>query len=330
MKSSFDIITAETINKIVQANPQKIYDAVKGAYTQHGKKLAVNPPSYFLRFPDKEKSRIIALPALIVENPRVAGIKWVSSNPDNINVGLKRASAVIILNNYDTGYPVACLEGSVISALRTVYSAVLVSNLLVRWRQKVVSIIGNGYISEQFIRTLFVQGNDLETIKLFDINTNASNKLKEVICELSSKVNIEIVSSLKDAIVESDLIFFSTISIEPYITELSWFSHNPLILNISLRDLSAEIILRCNNVVDDIEHVLNANTSPHLALQLKGDVEFINCNVSQLIDGYNKFDISKPIIFSPMGMGILDLAVANYIYEEAKGSNSQIEIKNFF
>jgi N-[(2S)-2-amino-2-carboxyethyl]-L-glutamate dehydrogenase len=93
----FSIITAEVINNIVNKDPDKIYDAVKNAYIKHGQKQTVNPPSYFLKFPDKPKSRIIALPALITEYPRIAGIKWIASNPENISHGLKRASAVIIL-----------------------------------------------------------------------------------------------------------------------------------------------------------------------------------------------------------------------------------------
>ncbi len=329
MKNSFDIVTAETINRIVQSNSQKIYDVVKKAYVQHGKKLANNPPSYFLRFPDKEKSRIIALPSSIQESPRIAGIKWISSNPENINIGLKRASAVIILNDYDTGYPIACLEGSIISALRTVYSAVLVSNLLAK-KIKTVGIIGAGYISEQFIRTLLKQNSIFDTIILFDININVSDRLKKIVHELSPEINLKVASELKDTIIRSDLIFFSTTSSEPYITEPLWFSHNPIVLHISLRDLSAGIILDSNNVVDDINHVLNANTSPHLAFKVKGDAKFINCNVAQLIEGYSKFDNSKPIIFSPMGMGVLDLAVASYVYEEAKVSNYITKIENFF
>lgn len=329
MNNSFSIITAEVINKIVQANPQKIYESVKLAYIQHGDNHTVNPPSYFLKFPDKDKVRIIALPALITQNPRIAGIKWISSNPDNIQIGLKRASAVIVLNDYNTGYPIACLEGSIISALRTVYSAILVSNLLSQ-NIKTIGIIGTGHISEQFIHALVSQSGDIETIKLFDLNLETSKKLKEIIHKIFSSINVEIISNLKDVIVNSNLIFLSTTSSAPYITELSWFNHNPIVLHISLRDISAEIIVASNNIVDDIDHVLNANTSPDLARQLQGNAEFINCTVSQLINGYNKFNRSKPIIFSPMGMGILDLVVAHYIYEEAKKSDSIIEIPNFF
>ena len=331
MNNNFLVITAETVNNIVHKNPSKIYEVVKIAYVRHGQNQTINPPSYFLRFPDKEKSRIIALPASILQNPRVSGIKWISSNPDNLNLGLKRASAVIILNDYETGYPLACLEGSIISALRTVYSAILVSTLLTtKKKKKTMGIVGTGNISEQFVSCFNLLNSEINLINLFDLDLNAAKKLKEKIKQIGPKTKVKINKSLEELIKESELIFLSTTTSEPYITELSWLSHNPIILNISLRDLAPETLISSNNIVDDIVHVLNANTSPHLTQQKYGHTDFINCTVDQLIDGYNKFDDTKPIIFSPMGMGILDLAVAKYVYDEAKNSSLAIEISNFF
>ena len=78
MNNNFSIITAKVVREIINKNPNNVYTVVKQAYVKHGQNKALNPPSYFLRFPDKPKSRIIALPSLIMENPRIAGIKWSS------------------------------------------------------------------------------------------------------------------------------------------------------------------------------------------------------------------------------------------------------------
>lgn len=331
MDNNFLIITAKIVRNIINQNPNNVYKVVEKAYVKHGQNKAQNPPSYFLRFPDKPKSRIIALPSLIMEDPRIAGIKWISSNPDNLAAGFKRASAVIILNDYETGYPMACLEGSIISALRTIYSAILVSNLVpITEKKRVIGIIGAGNIAEEFIQGIYLQNWDIEVIKIFDYNIHASKSLKERIKQRGIKLEVEIVKELRELIVSSNLIFLSTTAAEPYIKDLTWLSHNPVILNVSLRDIGPEIIIYSNNIVDDRDHVLNANTSPHLAQQQYGHTNFINCSIAELISGYDRFDYNKPIILSPMGMGVLDLALAHYIFNQAMNSSICISINDFF
>ena len=331
MNNNFSVITATVVRNILNQNPNDVYKVVKEAYVKHGQNKAQNPPSYFLRFPDKPKSRIIALPSLIMENPRIAGIKWISSNPDNLAAGFKRASAVIILNDYETGYPIACLEGSIISALRTIYSAILVSNLLpITEKKRIIGIIGAGNIAEEFIQGIYLQNWGIKVIKVFDYNINASKSLKERIKQKGIKLKVEIIKELRELVVSSNLIFLSTTASDPYIKDLTWLSHNPVILNISLRDIDPQIIIYSNNIVDDKDHVINANTSPHLAQQKYGHTNFINCSIAELISGYNRFDLNKPIILSPMGMGILDLALAHYIFNEAMNSSMGITINSFF
>jgi len=65
---------------------------------------------------------------------RVDGIKWISSFPDNVAAGIPRASAVLILNDHDTGYPFACIEASIISATRTAAMAAMAADWFSRGR----------------------------------------------------------------------------------------------------------------------------------------------------------------------------------------------------
>ena len=86
---------------VIDDNRNQVFDAVEAAYRLHSSGDAVNPDSYFLRYPDKPSARIIALPAHLGGAIQKSGIKWISSFPENRAGNLARASAVLILNDAD-------------------------------------------------------------------------------------------------------------------------------------------------------------------------------------------------------------------------------------
>ena len=101
-------------------------------------------------------------------------------------------------------------------------------------------------------------------------------------------------------------------------------------LHISLRDLAPEILLRSQNVVDDVEHVMKANTSPHLAEQKTGNRSFVTGTLADIMTGRRSVNRCSPIIFSPFGMGILDLAVGKWVYDQAVASGRELRLSDFF
>src|SRR5262245_36226064 len=125
MHFELSIINGKTVADIIHTHRAECIDVVRDAYLAHANGHSVNPDSYFLRLPEKPDCRIIALPAFLGNGFGVAGLKWIASYPGNVQRGFPRASAVLVLNAYDTGYPFAILESSIISAARTAPSAAL-------------------------------------------------------------------------------------------------------------------------------------------------------------------------------------------------------------
>ena len=154
---SFAVIAGAQVQRALQGREKEIAELVEATYRLHGAGDSVNPPSYFLRFPDRPSSRIIALPASLGGSVRVDGLKWISSFPENVAAGIPRASAVLILNDPDTGYPFACLESSIISATRTAASAALAADWLSRGRPRPVRVgfFGAGLIA-RYINSFLV------------------------------------------------------------------------------------------------------------------------------------------------------------------------------
>ena len=136
--------------------------------------------------------------------------------------------------------------------------------------------------------------------------------------------------SAEQLIRSSDLVVFATVAAAPHVSEVSWFAHNPLVLHVSLRDLAPEILLASVNVVDDVEHCLKANTSPHLAEQLTGSRDFLAGTLDDVMAGRVTVPAGRPVVFSPFGLGVLDLAVGKYVYDEVTRSGELHVIDDFF
>ena len=126
----------------------------------------------------------------------------------------------------------------------------------------------------------------------------------------------ECYDSAEALIRSSDLVVFATVAAEPHVSDVSWFGHNPVVLHISLRDLAPEILLASTNVVDDVEHCLKADTSPHLVEQLTGSRDFLAGTLEDVMAGRVVVPADRPVVFSPFGLGVLDLAVGKYVYDK--------------
>ena len=128
----------------------------------------------------------------------------------------------------------------------------------------------------------------------------------------------------------SELVVFATVAGRPYVSDLSWFEHNPLVLHVSLRDLAPDIVLASTNVVDDIEHCLKAATSPHLAEQESGNRDFLLGTLNDVMTGRVTVSVGRPLVFSPFGLGVLDLAVGKYVFDQLARSGELHVIDDFF
>jgi N-[(2S)-2-amino-2-carboxyethyl]-L-glutamate dehydrogenase len=328
----FAVITGAQVQRVLQGREQEIVELVAATYRLHGAGDSVNPPSYFLRFPDRPSDRIIALPASIGGPGRVDGLKWISSFPENVAAGIPRASAVLILNDYDTGYPFACLESSIISATRTAASAALAANWLSRGRRRPTRIgfVGVGLIARYIHTFLAGTGWSFDEIGVHDLSADSAAGFRGYLEELGTAGRVTVHDSAETLIRSSDLVVFATVAAQPHVGDLSWFEHNPVVLHVSLRDLAPEILLASSNVVDDIEHCLKANTSPHLAEQLTGNRDFLLGTLDDVMAGRVSVPADRPVVFSPFGLGVLDLAVGKYVYDRVLSSGDLHVIDDFF
>ncbi|MBD9732454.1 2,3-diaminopropionate biosynthesis protein SbnB [Streptomyces sp. H28] len=326
----FSVVGGKAAREIISASRQDIVDVVRDTYLAHHAGDSVNPDSYFLRFPDRPDARIIALPAHLGAGADVSGIKWISSFPANIDRGIPRASAALLLNDHETGYPFACLEASQISAARTAASAVLAAERLTGGRVAGrLTVVGAGIIARNILEFFAARDWQVGSVTVHDRNAEYGAALAAHTTDaLGYPAGTE--PDLSTALTGADVVVLATTAAEPYITEPDAFAPGQVVLNISLRDIGPELIEGAYNILDDVEHCLKANTSPHLAEQKYGDRHFVTGTLAQFIRGEVAVGDDKPVIFSPFGLGVLDLAVGLHVLRAARAAGGAVEIEDFF
>jgi ornithine cyclodeaminase len=240
---------------------------------------------------------------------------------------------VLILNDPVTGYPYACLESSIISAARTAGSAALAAATLSRpdARPRRIGFVGTGLIA-RYIHTYLVRGGwDFEEIGVHDLNPEHAQGFCGYLKQAGADGQRTVVHDrVEDLIRGSDLVVFATVADEPHIHAPEWFAHRPLVLNVSLRDLAPEVVLASANIVDDLDHCLRANTSVHLAEQRTGGRDFVDGTLADVMAGRVELPEDRPVVFSPFGLGVLDLIVGGFVHERLREAGELTPVAGFF
>jgi N-[(2S)-2-amino-2-carboxyethyl]-L-glutamate dehydrogenase len=331
MPFPFAVVSGKTVKRLLDKDLPACLQVVREAYLTHGRGQSVNPNSFFLRFPDNPSARIIGLPAHLGAGFGVSGIKWISSYPTNVKKGFPRASAVLILNDAQTGYPYACLESSIISAARTAGSAALAAETLNSGKTlKSLGLVGTGLIARYVYQFLLGLGWEVGELNLYDADPQEAARFRDAYVPAGKHTRVELSKDLATLMRSSDAIVFATTAATPHVKDPALVAHRPLVLHLSLRDLAPELLLSAYNVVDDVGHVMNADTSPHLAEKLTGGRAFVTGTLAEVLEGKVRVGKDKPIFFSPFGLGVLDLAVGKWIYDQAAAAGELTEVPDFF
>lgn len=325
------ILRGGEVSALLAGRELDLIETVRRAYEVHHSGGSELPHSTFLRFPEGPENRIIALPAYLGGGFHVAGIKWIASFPGNAAEGRDRASAVVILNSPRTGSPEAILEGSVISAKRTAASAALAAATLHAAPEvERVGLVGCGLINFEIARSLRALWPGLGSILAYDLDAARAARFAAR-CAETFGVAAETAPDVETVLGAAPLVSLATTAAAPHLHSLAACRPGSTLLHVSLRDLAPEVVLGCDNVVDDVGHVCRAQTSLHLAEQAAGHRGFIRTTLAGVLRGEApaRRGGGGVTVFSPFGLGVLDLAVAQFVCALARGGRAGLAVESF-
>jgi len=294
----------ESVADAVDSLASEMLDIVRHAYEEYYRDREACGPSSFLPLRTEPGARSIALTARFGE---VFGCKWVSSIPSNPAAGLPRAHATLILNEAEHGRPIAVMAASPINYARTAASAVLYTTLSDRQPDH-LTVVGCGPIGRTTLKMGFEAGWSPSRVTLVDPRAEAVAAARQIVADRlpsAATTAMEEVPAEGDA----DLVVLASSQTSAYVFSPFW-TDDAAILNLSLRDLGPTLHGgTTRNVTDDRTQALGHGTSLGEAVRL-GHVDA--STIDELSETLSlSFQRSKGVdIFSPFGLGILDVAVA--------------------
>ncbi|MBO3769066.1 MAG: alanine dehydrogenase [Candidatus Brockarchaeota archaeon] len=319
------LITRACIEKIVSM--KEIMDAVENAFRAKGLGRVQMPMKTYVVFPNGDfRTMSSYMPDL-----EMACVKIVSVHPNNPEkYGLPTVMATIILIEPETGRPLAIMDGTLITNMRTGAAGGVAAKYLARKDSRIIGMVGAGAQA----RTQLLALNEvfkIEEVRVCAKTISECEKFAKEMEYLGLKILIK--SSIKEAVEGCDILVTTTPVTQP-IVKNEWISEGMHINAIGAdapgkEELDPDILKRAKVVVDDYDQAchygeLNVPVSKGIFKR-----EQIYAELGEIIAGKKAGRISEEeiTVFDSTGLAIQDLATATLVYEKSKKTGLLNEVE---
>jgi ornithine cyclodeaminase/alanine dehydrogenase len=266
---------------------------------------------------------IHAMPAYI-KGQESAGLKWVSGFPPNVAKGLPYITGLLILNDPETGIPIAVMDCAWLTAMRTGASAGISAKYLARKDSRVVGIVGCGVQARTSLMALVEAVGGLRQVRCYDLYPQAARKFIEEMGAQFGRLEFTVCNSAEEAAAGADVVVTSIpIVVDPKPSlDRDMLAPGGLAISLDYDSAWTSAAMRqCDKFVsDDIGQMME--TKGH-GVYFGGIPKTIYADLGELAAGIKKgrSDPQERIFSMNMGIAVDDMATARVLYLRALQRN---------
>lgn len=294
---------------------REILALVRRALTAHGTKRCEMPAKIGLH--PIANTLMHAMPAY-VEPEQACGIKWAECFPENRRFNLLQTSGLLVLNDVQTGWPIAVMDAIWITAVRTPAVSALAVEALARKQTEVAAVLGCGVQGSGHVSILPEVADRLQEIRVYDIHASEADKL---IARFESRLpcRLKKCASIEELVCDADVIVTATAILatpEPLIHD-RWIKEGALLLPIDFDSVFEwETMRRADKfLVDSLAEMRYFMSIGYL----KHGLPRLHAELGEVIAGEKPGREAETELIMDMniGMGVEDVVVAKAILERA-------------
>lgn len=315
------LITDRDVSKAISM--REAIALVEKAFAAHARGRSEMPPKIYLNL-KRYNGDFRAMPAY-VSGIEACGVKWVNVHPGNIGRKLPSVMATIILSDPATGEPLAVMDATRITNMRTGAAGAVAAKHLARKRSSVVALFGCGTQARHQLdglTTLF----RIKLLRLFDEDASRSAIIKRYAKGLG--MTAIVAASARECVSNADIVVTTTPSRTARIKD-RWISPGTHINAIGAdakgkEELEASLLKRSKVVVDDICQAMHSGEINVPVAKKIFSVSDIHATIGEIITGRASGRVSEGeiTVFDSTGLAIQDMAVAHRVYSRLRGSAS--------
>lgn len=306
-------------------------EIVRGAFAQLLTGRAIVPIRTTIEV-EKLEGVMLYMPAYLKESADLE-IKIASVFPRNPEIGLPTTTALVVVNDALTGAPLAVMDGTYLTALRTGAASGAATDLLARDDAKVAAIFGaGGQGRTQLLAVCEVR--EIERAWVYDVNAEAA---RQYVREMKDKVscNLKVASSPVEAVREADVICTATTSKTPVFADSdlkpgvhinAFGAFTP-----QMQEIPAETVKRARIVVGSREGCLAE--AGDIIIPLKQGLiteEDIHAELGEIVAGMKsgRQSATEVTLFKSVGNAVQDASVAGRVLRRAEelGLGTEVEL----
>jgi len=303
---------------------------VEEAFRQHGLKKVQMPPKLYLYFKN-HNGDLRTMPGYLEEQD-ITGVKIVNVHPDNPKIGLPTVMALVILNSTETGAPLAIMDGTYLTDMRTGAAGGVAVKYLARKNARTVGFVGTGNQARSQLMAIS-EIIDIHEIKATSTSEKQTLAFKD---DMELKIECEITpEKTTREVCDCDILVTTTPSRQPIVMN-EWICEGTHINAIGAdapgkEELDPLILKRAKIIVDDIEQASHSGEVNVPISKGSLSVKDIFGELGEVITGKKKARMkdSDITVFDSTGLAIQDIATADMVYRKALEANMGMKLQQF-
>jgi len=284
-------------------------------------------------FNEETQERINCLPATLLPE-KICGVKWVSVFPPNpVRYGLQNLSAVFVLSEIKTGFPVAFMEGTMISNMRVGAMGGIAAKHLSREDSEVIGFIGAG---EQAKMHLIAMKTVRPSLKVCRVGAKTTDEEEQFVAEMSLLFPDMSVAGtngdLKATVVDADIVVTATSAQAPLL-KAAWVKSGAFYSHVGGWEDEYEVAKQADKIVCDDWETVKHRTQTLSRMYKDGELtdEDIHADLPELVSGVKggRASPEERCYFNAVGLAYTDISIAHAVHERARnaGMGTQLTLQ---